>query len=102
MTLIEILKSERQRVIDSYEKSRKEITLKDYMNTVIWYFDQHSGTTKKTIKAYEDGKMYIVCRYIDEACGVADRKANKKFREEFNMMRAERLNATGWYIKNYR
>lgn len=102
MTLIEILKSERQRVIGSYEKSRKEISLKEYMNIVLSYFDEHSCIAKKTIKSFECGDVYIVCRYIDEACKVADRKASVKFRNEFNMERAKRLNATGWYIKNYR
>ena len=102
MTIIEILKSERQRVIDYYEKSRKGISLKEYMNIVIWFFNEHPMITKKTIKSWEEGKKYIACGYISDACKVADRKASENFRNEFNMERAKRLNATGWYIKNFK
>lgn len=102
MTLLEILKEKRQAVIDSYNETNKGISLKDYMNIVIWWFDQHPQIAKKSIKKWEMGETYITMRYIYEACKVASAKANKSFFADCVEMQAKRLNATQWYNKNFK
>lgn len=70
--IIEILRANRNKVIERYERTHKGISLKDYMNLVIWWFGKHPVIARKVIKA----ERYEVISRINEACDVADRKAN--------------------------
>lgn len=100
-TIIDILKEHRNIVIDYYNESKKEITLKAYMEDVIAFFEAHKGKANKAIK----GESYIACRYIYEACQEANRHACWKSRREFRNMRMEELaqrgGGRGYIAKNF-
>ena len=97
--ILDFLKANRERVIEYYNRTGKGISLKDYMNEVIRFFDEHKGKANKVLK----GTYYD---YLGEALRVADNKANaKSWRNLCNQANEEhiqQMNCRGWYNKNYK
>ena len=99
--IIEVLKDNRQLVINKYNESGKAISLKDYMNEVIRFFESHTGKARKCIKGSCDTSLYIC-----EACTEANKKANntRAWQQICRLAHEERLsqmNCRGWYQKNF-
>lgn len=97
--IIDYLKANRERVIENYNRIHKGVSLKDYMNTIINYFNEHKGIANKVLKG--------TCNdYLAKAIAEANLKANEKFRNQLNAQCrqewCEQMNATGWYAKNYK
>lgn len=97
-SIIEYLKANRERVVEYYNKSSKGISLKEYMNICIWFFDVHPGKARKVLKGtYED--------YLGEAIEVATHKANEKEWKAICKRAMEQhvkdMNCQGWYQKNF-
>lgn len=99
--MIEVLKDNRQLVINKYNESGKAISLKDYMNEVINFFANHKGKANKCIKGSLDTGSYIC-----EACKEANKKANntrawREARRLANEEHIKQMNCRGWYQKNF-
>jgi len=97
--ILDYLKANRDRVIENYNRTSKGISLKDYMNEVVRFFNEHKGKANKVLKGtYND--------YLSEALKAADNKSNaKEWRAMCNAAREEQIsqmNCRGWYEKNYR
>lgn len=100
-TIIEFLKANREQVINAYESTRKEISLKDYMNEVVGFFNEHPGKARKVLKGSLDAFAYLG-EAIDAATSKANAKARRAMQREVLNYRLEELNAKGWYNKNYK
>lgn len=99
--IIEVLKDNRELVINKYNESGKAISLKDYMNEVVKFFESHTGKARKCIKGSLDTSSYIL-----EACSEANKRANntREWREVCRAARNEhiqQMNCKGWYNKNF-
>ncbi len=91
MTLLEILSDNREQVIKSYNNSHKGISLKEYMDIVVWFFKKaHTGMAKEMIKAYENDSLIwarvSAGNYIKKALVVANRKANASYNKEMEKL----------------
>ena len=99
--ILDFLKERRDNVIEAYNRTNKEISLKDYMNEVIRYFDEHKGKTNKVLKG-----SLSAYNYLSEAIRFASNKANAKaWRAVCKAATEEHINqmgCRGWYEKNYR
>ena len=96
--ILDFLKEHRERVIEAYGRTSKGISLKEYMNIVIWFFDVHPGKARKVLKgSYND--------YLGEALKVANDKANAKQWRAISEAATEewvnQMNCRGWYQKNF-
>ena len=96
--ILDFLKEHRERVIEAYGRTSKGISLKDYMNVIIGFFDEHKGKANKVLKGtYND--------YLGEAIKAADNKANAKawraICKAANEEHIQQMNCRGWYQKNF-
>ena len=71
-TIIELLKENRELVISRYNRTSKQNTsLKNFMNLVIKFYDEHPGITRKCLKKAESGDTYEFTRQLNKACDFA-------------------------------
>lgn len=98
--ILDFLKEHRERVIEAYGRTSKGISLKEYMNIVIWFFDVHPGKARKVLKGSLDRYSYLC-----EALELAERKSNAKERKALCdralAQHIKEMNCEGWYRKNF-
>lgn len=98
--IFEFLRERRDNVINAYNRTSKGISLKDYMEEVIRYFDEHKGKTNKVLKG-----SLSAYNYLTEAINFADNKANAKawraICKAANEEHIQQMNCRGWYQKNF-
>ena len=70
-TLIELLKENRELVISRYNGGKQHTDLKNFMNLVIKFFDEHPGITRKCLKKAESGDTYEFIYQLNKACDFA-------------------------------
>lgn len=96
--ILDFLKENRERVIESYNRTSKGISLKDYMNEVINFFNDHRGKANKVLKGTSND-------YLGEAIKVANDKANARAwrarRKAAIEEHVKQMNCRGWYQKNF-
>lgn len=72
-TLIELLKENRELVISRYNRiSKQRTSLKNFMELVIRFYDEHPGITRKCLKKANDGDTYEFTYQLNKACDFAD------------------------------
>lgn len=98
--ILDFLKEHRERVIEAYNRTSKGISLKDYMNVIVSFFDEHKGKANKVLKG-----SFSAYNYLSEAIKEADNKANAKawraIRKAANEEHIQQMNCRGWYQKNF-
>ena len=98
--ILDFLKERRSNVIEAYNHTSKGISLKDYMNEVLNFFNEHPGKTNKVLKG-----SFSAYNYLSEAIKEADNKANAKawraIRKAANEEHIQQMNCRGWYQKNF-
>lgn len=99
--IIEVLKDNRQLVINRYDNTKKEISLKNYMNVVLWWFEQHPQITKKCVANVNKYGAQEAVYDIERACNIANRKANEQYNNEIIMAKYRSSNMMGQYYKKY-
>lgn len=91
-TIIELLKENRELVISRYNRTSKQHTsLKNFMNLVIKFYDEHPGITRKCLKKAESGDTYAFTYQLNKACDFAAYVAAAPARRRNAM---ERYNST--------
>jgi len=72
ITIIELLKENRVTVISRYNRASKQHTsIKNFMNLVIKFFDEHPGITRKCLKKADAGDTYEFIYQLNKACDFA-------------------------------
>ena len=98
--IIDFLKENRNQVIERYSKTSKGISLKEFMNICIWFFDVHPGKARKVLKGSLNSYLYL-----GEALELAERKSNSKewkaICDRAQAQHIKEMNCEGWYRKNF-
>lgn len=99
--ILDFLKERRSNVIEAYNHTSKGISLKDYMNEVLNFFNEHPGKANKVLK----GSYNAYC-YLSEAITAANNKADanawRDVRRAATEEHIQQMNCRGWYNKNYK
>lgn len=102
--IINNLKANRDKVIERYNMSQKGISLKEYMNIVIWWFGKHPVIAKQFASVdTSDVLANSNCIFrINQACNVADSKANAAWNRQILHEHITSLSGgRGYWAKNY-